>query len=244
MKNIILLFCLTAIIIAGITVYRNSKKQKPLVVILMGPPGSGKGTQALDLAKKLKIPHISTGDLFRENIKNKTALGLQAKELIDKGALVPDNIVVDMLFDHIYSNGYDKTGYILDGFPRTINQAAALDQRLGTKFNKIAINLSIDDAKLLERITGRLICKSCSASFHKIYFPPKNPGICDHCSGELYQRADDTEEVLKSRLEVYYKDTKPLIEYYNNKKELFDINSNNSKEVVFDNLVKTIDEVK
>ncbi|NGX27916.1 MAG: adenylate kinase [Candidatus Anoxychlamydiales bacterium] len=240
MKNIILLFILVIVAIAGLKTYRNAKEEKPLVVIMMGAPGAGKGAHAQDLSKTLNIAHISTGDLFRENIKNETQLGNMAKDLMDKGLLVPDKIAVDMLFKHIRDNGFDKTGYILDGFPRTLIQAKALDERLARDYKKIAVNLSIDEEKLVQRITGRLICKSCAASYHKENLPPKQDGICDNCSDELYQRDDDTEEVLKTRLEAYNKDTKPLLDYYQNKKILKDIDSNDTKEVVFENLLNTV----
>lgn len=240
MKNIILLFILVIVAIAGLKTYRNAKEEKPLVVIMMGAPGAGKGAHAKDLSKTLNIAHISTGDLFRENIKKETQLGNMAKDLMDKGRLVPDKIAVDMLFNHIKDNGFDKTGYILDGFPRTLIQAKALDERLARDYKKIAVNLSIDEEKLVQRITGRLICKSCAASYHKETLPPKQEGICDSCSDELYQRDDDTEEVLKTRLEAYNKDTKPLLDYYQNKKILKDIDSNGTKEVVFKNLLNTV----
>lgn len=240
MKNIILLFILVIVAIAGLKTYRNAKEEKPLVVIMMGAPGAGKGTHAQDLSKTLNIAHISTGDLFRENIKNQTQLGNMAKDLMDKGLLVPDKIAVDMLFNYIKDNGYDKTGYILDGFPRTLIQAKALDERLARDYKKIAVNLNIDEEKLVQRITGSLICKSCAASYHKVNTPPKTEGICDSCSAELYQRDDDTKEVLKTRLEAYNKDTKPLLDYYQNKKILKDIDSNGSKEVVFETLLNTV----
>lgn len=244
MKKLVLLLTLVAVIVVGITTYRHSKVQKPLVIIMMGAPGAGKGTHCVELSKTLNLPHLSTGDLFRENIRNQTELGKLAKDLIDKGQLVPDNIVVDMLFNHINSNGYDKTGYILDGFPRTMNQALALEQRVGKKYNVIAINLNIAEDKLIERITGRLMCKDCGAPYHKTALPPKVEGICDKCSGELYQRKDDTAEVLKSRLEVYNKDTKPLLDFYMSKKQLYNVDSNLGKEIVFENLVKTINDIK
>lgn len=240
MKNILLLFGLVVLVLIGLTTYRNSKKEKPLVVIMMGAPGAGKGTHSSELSKILNIPHISTGDLFRENIKNETEFGKTAKDLIDKGELVPDSLVVEMLFNHIHDKGYDLTGYILDGFPRTLIQAKALDQRLGKDFNKIALNLNTDEEKLIERITGRLICKSCQTPFHKINLPPKVEDKCDKCQSDLYQRDDDTKEVLISRLNVYNKNTKPLIDYYQKSNLLKDIDSNGSKEIVLENLLKNI----
>jgi len=238
MKNIFLLFGLVILLVMALTIYRNFKKEKPLVVIMMGAPGSGKGTHCSALSKTLDLPHISTGDLFRENIKNKTNLGNVAKELMDKGQLVPDSIVVEMLFKHIHDKGYDLTGYILDGFPRTIIQAKALDQRLGNNYIKIALNLAVDEEKLIDRITGRLICKSCQTPFHKTNLPPKVEGKCDQCDSDLYQRDDDTEEVFKDRLQVYNRDTKPLLEYYKKSKILKNVDSNESKDIVLENILK------
>ncbi len=240
MKNIFLLIGFCLLIIVGITSYRNSKKEKSLVVIMMGPPGAGKGTHAAELSKSLNLPHISTGDLFRDNIKRGTILGKKAKELIEKGSLVPDEIVIDMLFSHIKENGYNK-GYILDGFPRTINQAKALDKKLSKNAKKIALNLNIDDSFLIDRITGRLICRNCSTPFHKTFLKPKVEGKCDKCEGELYQRKDDIVEVVKRRLEVYHRETEPLLEFYQKQKALHEVDSNKSKEIVFDNILKTIE---
>lgn len=244
MKNIILLIAVVIIAIVAITVYRNSKREKPLVIIMMGAPGSGKGTNAIEISKKLNLPHISTGDLLRENIKNQTKLGSLAKQTINKGQLVSDELVIDMLFDHINSKGYNKTGYILDGFPRTINQAEILDSKLDNNYKKMVINLNIADEKLIDRITNRLMCKSCGAPFNKINSPPKVEGKCDFCQGDLYQREDDTKEVLKKRIEVYYKDTKPILNYYNKQNIVHDIDSNKERTVVFENLLKTIKESK
>ncbi|NGX64054.1 MAG: hypothetical protein KR126chlam6_01478, partial [Candidatus Anoxychlamydiales bacterium] len=160
------------------------------------------------------------------------------------GNLVPDNIVVEMLFTHIKDKGYDLTGYILDGFPRTIIQAKSLDERLLNDYTKVALNLNIGEEKLTDRITGRLICKSCQTSYHKTNIPPKKEGVCDSCQGELYQREDDTEEVLKNRLFVYNKDTKPLLEHYKNKKALKEIDSDKDISAVQDNILKTLKETK
>ncbi|ADQ05014.1 adenylate kinase [Caldicellulosiruptor owensensis OL] len=184
-------------------------------LILLGAPGAGKGTQAEYLSKRFSIPHISTGDILRENVKNETELGKKAKEYMDKGLLVPDEIVIEIVKDRIAKEDC-KNGFLLDGFPRTIAQAEALDrvlQELGQKIDKV-LNIEVPDEKILERMSGRRICKNCGASFHIIYRPPQKEGICDICGGELYQREDDKEETVKKRLEVYHAQTQPLIDYY------------------------------
>lgn len=184
-------------------------------LILLGAPGAGKGTQAEYLSKRFSIPHISTGDILRENVKNETELGKKAKEYMDKGLLVPDEIVIEIVKDRL-SKEDCKSGFLLDGFPRTIAQAEALDkvlQDIGQKIDKV-LNIEVPDEKILERMSGRRICKNCGASFHVIYRPPKKEGICDVCGGELYQREDDKEETVKKRLEVYHAQTQPLIDYY------------------------------
>lgn len=209
-------------------------------VILLGPPGAGKGTHAVELSKKIALPHISTGDIFRENVRNGTELGKKAKEFIDKGLLVPDAIVVDMLLKRISEKDCDK-GYILDGFPRTIAQAEALDTFL-TK-NKVptkVVDLEIADKLLVDRITGRLMCKSCGAPYHKTFVKPKVEGICDKCGGSLYQRADDTEAVVKERIAIYHKDSAPLIDFYKKKGLLKAVDGSKDKEKVFAELVDIV----
>ena len=240
MKNIFIILAILLIAGVAITTYKI-KHSSPLVVIMMGPPGSGKGTNAIELAKTLNLPHISTGDLFRKNIKEQTDLGKKVKELIDKGNFVPDEIVIDMLFSYIKENNFKK-GYILDGFPRTLNQAKELEKRIKGKV--IVLNLNIDDSKLVERITGRLMCRTCGAPYHKTFMPPKEQNVCDKCKGELYQRDDDTKEVVEKRLEVYHNETEPLISYYKNKDILFNIDASDSKETVFENLIDTIEKSK
>lgn len=215
---------------------KNTKQ--PLVVILLGPPGSGKGTQAVEIAKKLSLPHISTGDLFRENIQNNTALGQKAKSYIDKGNLVPDEIVLDMLFDRLNKNDCKK-GYILDGFPRTLAQAEALEPKLKT-VHYITINLDVKDDVLVDRISKRLICKECKTPYHEINMPPKVPGICDKCGGKLYHRDDDNAEVVKSRLDVYHKQSEPLIEYYKKQNHLVNVDASGKKEQIFKNIIDAI----
>ena len=196
--------------------------QKPLVVILLGAPGSGKGTQAVQLSAACSLPHISTGDLFRENIKGETEIGKQVKSYLDKGALVPDEVVFDILFDRIAKPDCQK-GYILDGFPRTSAQAHELEDSLRDKVRFAVFNLKVDDEIVIKRLSGRLVCKSCGKVFHKDSNPPKKEGVCDSCQGELYQRSDDNTTVIKDRLRVYHEQTKPLEEFYRQKGMLVDI---------------------
>jgi len=202
------------------------------VIILLGPPGAGKGTHAVPLSNKLKLPHISTGDLFRSHLKNKTELGIKAKKYIDNGELVPDELVLDILQERI-SQPDCKEGYILDGFPRTYAQAKSLEKRLDKEDSLKVIYLRAPDSILVDRITGRLSCSSCGAVFHKTFSPSKNSLECDNCQGKLIQRKDDTEEVVKKRLVVYHTETKPLIEYYKSSDSLFevDVNQRNKSEI-------------
>jgi adenylate kinase len=210
------------------------------MVILMGPPGAGKGTHAGLLSEYLNLPHISTGDLFREHIRSKTPLGLQAKEFMDKGNLVPDFLVLDMLFDRI-GRPCCKNGALLDGFPRTVAQAEALEKRLA-RCKLITLYFSIPDDVLIKRIAGRIACKNCGRPYHVNFDPPKEKGICDDCKGPLYQRDDDTESVVRRRLEVYYKETHPVIGYYAKKKDCFrQIESAGDKEAIFQEVLKALD---
>lgn len=208
----------------------SSNKKK--ILIFLGPPGSGKGTQASRLSKYLEIPHISTGDLFRENIKNETDLGKKVKAIIDSGRLVPDELVLDMLFDRV-GHADCAGGYILDGFPRRVSQAEALQKRLSADEEILALNLQVPDDVIVERLTGRLTCSSCGSVFHKKYNPPKQQGICDRCGGELIQRTDDTEAVVRERLRVYQEETQPLIEFYEIQNLLVNINGDQSPDTVF-----------
>ncbi len=187
--------------------------KKKTILIFLGAPGSGKGTQASRLADLLGTPHISTGDLFRDNIKNETELGAKAKAFMDEGKLVPDDLVLDMLFDRVAKSDC-KEGYILDGFPRRLTQANAFQDRLTPEERIIAVNLKVSNEELVRRLTGRLTCRSCGKVFHKENTPPQIEGSCDACGGELYQRPDDSTEVVKERLDVYLDETEPVVNYY------------------------------
>ncbi len=209
------------------------------VVILLGPPGSGKGTQAVEIAKEMKVPHISTGDLFRENIGNNTELGKEAKSYMDKGRLVPDELVLKMLFDRVAKPDC-FSGYLLDGFPRTIPQAAALDRFLKDKSHTIALNLEVPDEVIVKRIEGRLTCKACGNIHHRDFSPPAKEGICDKCGSPLTQRADDKRDVVLERLRVYNEQTAPLISHYEKQGVLKSVNGNRAPTVVLGDLLEII----
>lgn len=187
-------------------------------IIMLGAPGAGKGTQAQMIADKYEIPHVSTGDIFRENVKNGTQLGMEAKKYMDKGELVPDELTVRILLDRVAKEDC-KNGYVLDGFPRTIPQAEVLENALSEIGDKIdyAINVDVPDENIVRRMSGRRACLACGATFHIEHIPPKQEGICDKCGKELVQREDDKEETVKNRLEVYHKQTQPLIDFYTGK---------------------------
>lgn len=211
----------------------------PTVVILLGPPGSGKGTQAVRLAKELKIPHISTGDLFRENIGQNTELGKKAKSYMDAGQLVPDPLLLEMLMDRV-SRPDSAHGYLLDGSPRTIPQAEAIDQYLKGKARVIVINLDVPDEAIVKRIAGRVTCKDCG-NIQNLYFsPPKEEGKCDLCGGPMTQRKDDTPEVVKERLRVYHAQTAPLVDYYSKQGNLVTINGQNDPEVIYQQILQAV----
>ncbi|SHJ66717.1 Adenylate kinase [Dethiosulfatibacter aminovorans DSM 17477] len=200
-------------------------------LILLGPPGAGKGTQAEGISKEFNIPHISTGDIFRKNIKEGTDLGKKAQEYMNKGLLVPDELVVDLVKDRITQDDCEN-GFLLDGFPRTIPQAEALDtelDKLGMKLDKV-VNIEVDKEILVERAVGRRVCKQCGAAFHVKFNPPEAEGICTKCGGELQQRKDDTEETVTTRIEVYLEQTEPLIDYYSQKEGTV-LNINGQQEI-------------
>ena len=207
-------------------------------IILLGAPGAGKGTEASRIVDTYKLPHISTGDIFRENIKNETPIGLQAKSYIDKGLLVPDEVTCKIVEERI-SREDCKNGYMLDGFPRTIAQAEALDQI--TKLD-LVINIGVDHSLLLNRLCGRRVCKDCGESYHVSRLNGETK--CARCGGELYQRKDDNPETVQSRLDVYNAQTAPLIEYYTKKGLLFNVGGNVSPDEVFAEIAKKLDAMK
>lgn len=212
-------------------------------LILLGPPGAGKGTQASSIVDKYKIPHISTGDIFRKNIKEGTDLGKKAQEYMNKGALVPDEVVVAIVEDRLQEKDCEK-GFLLDGFPRTVNQAEQLDQvlgKMGVSIDKV-INVEVDKTILIDRAVGRRVCKNCGGTYHVKYNPTAKEGVCDACGGETYQRNDDTAETVIKRIEVYLNETEPLIEYYNNKGNLVTINGQQDIKKVFLDIVSALGE--
>ena len=212
-------------------------------LVLLGPPGAGKGTQAAEIVKKYNVPHISTGDIFRKNISEGTELGKKAKEYMDKGLLVPDELVVAIVKDRL-SESDCKEGFLLDGFPRTVDQADSLDtelKNLDYALDKV-LNIYVDKNALIERAVGRRICKSCGATYHISFNKPKEEGKCDLCGGELFQRSDDTEETVAKRIGVYLEQTEPLIDYYNEKGILANINGDQDIDIVFSEIVTVLGE--
>lgn len=221
---------------------QEQKENKPVVVILLGPPGSGKGTQAVELSKTFHLSHISTGDLFRQQIKNETELGKKVKGYLDKGSLVPDEVVFDMLFERISQSDCSK-GYLLDGFPRTSAQAHELEDSLRGKVHFVIFNLKVNDEQVINRLSGRLTCRNCGKIFHKDTNPPVKEGVCDACGGELYQRTDDSADVIKERLRVYYSQTKPLEEFYRGQGMLINVDSSATPQEVTKVLENKLSEV-
>lgn len=210
-------------------------------VILLGPPGAGKGTQAAGIVDKYHIPHISTGDIFRKNIKEGTELGKKAKGYMDQGLLVPDDLVVAIVEDRLKEDDC-KNGFLLDGFPRTVYQAEALDKvldKMNSALNKV-INVNVDKEILIERAVGRRICKDCSATYHIQFNPPVKASLCDKCGGPLYQRADDNEETVTKRIEVYLSETQPLINYYKEKGTLVTIDGQQPIDKVFQEIIAAL----
>ena len=211
-------------------------------IIMLGAPGAGKGTFAKMITDKFGIPAISTGDIFRENIKNGTSLGKKAKSYMDAGDLVPDELVCDLVVDRLKQDDCAK-GYILDGFPRTIPQAEALTNALKEQGTSIdhALEIDLSDDQIIERMGGRRVCKGCGATYHVVNIPPKKEGICDECGGELILRDDDTPETVKKRLDVYHEQTAPLIEYYKGQGILRVIDGSTGKDDGFAQICKILE---
>ena len=207
-------------------------------IIMLGAPGVGKGTQAKQIADKYSIPHISTGDIFRANIKNGTELGKKAKQYMDQGALVPDELTCDLVMDRIQQDDC-KNGFVLDGFPRTIPQAEALDAALGKINEKMdyAIDVDVPDENIVNRMSGRRACLNCGATYHLISIPPKVEGICDRCGSEIVLREDDKPETVQKRLKVYHEQTQPLIDYYKNQGILKSVDGTQPMDEVFKAIV-------
>lgn len=210
-------------------------------IIMLGAPGAGKGTQAKKIAAQYSIPHISTGDIFRANIKNNTELGQKAKTYMDKGELVPDSLVVDLIMDR-FKEADCANGYVLDGFPRTIPQAEALDNALKANGEKIdfAINVEVPDENIINRMSGRRACVGCGATYHIKYNPTKVEGVCDACGEKLILRDDDKPETVKNRLSVYHEQTQPLIDYYNKAGVLAEVDGTKDMEDVFKDIVNIL----
>lgn len=230
--------CILAFFTLGALLHNVEAEQKT-IVIMMGPPGSGKGTQAKRVSQELGIPHISTGDLFRENISQKTPLGQKAQGYINAGNLVPDALVIEMLFDRVSKPDAEK-GFLLDGFPRTIPQAGALDNKLTGKERLIVLNLQVSDEAIVKRMASRLSCPGCGAVYSTEVSPPKVAGKCDKCQEELFRRPDDAPEVVQRRLSVYREQTEPLIGYYTKKGVLLNVNGENAPDVVFEELMSQV----
>jgi adenylate kinase len=205
-------------------------------IVLLGPPGIGKGTAASKLSKKLGIPHISTGDMLRENVVQKTKLGIEAKSYMDKGLLVPDEVVIGMMKARIKKDDC-KNGFILDGFPRTINQAEKISKV--TKIDKV-VNIQASDDVIIDRLSKRKVCKKCGFIYHLVYIKPKKDNVCDKCGSELYQRKDDEPEAIKERLRVYRKETEPLVKYYKEKGILADVDGSGTPGEEFEGVMRVV----
>ena len=212
-------------------------------IIMLGAPGAGKGTQAKMIAEKYSIPHVSTGDIFRANIKDQTELGMEAKKYMDQGLLVPDELTVKILLDRVAQDDC-KNGYVLDGFPRTIPQAEVLDKAVSELNESIdfAINVDVKDENIVKRMSGRRACLKCGATYHIEHIPPKKEGICDKCGSELVLRDDDKPETVQKRLNVYHEQTQPLIDYYNKKGILKEVDGSQDMKDVFSAIVAILGE--
>ncbi len=212
-------------------------------IVMLGAPGAGKGTQAKLLAERFQIPHISTGDIFRMNIKEGTDLGKEAKGYMDRGQLVPDSLTIQLVIDRLQKEDCAK-GYILDGFPRTIPQAESLNEALDKLDDKLdfAVNVEVPDENITERMAGRRVCPACGATFHIVFNPPKQEGVCDVCQGALILRDDDKPETVKKRLGVYHEQTHPLISYYEKQDILVNVDGTQKVEKVFKEILELVGE--
>jgi adenylate kinase len=212
-----------------------------MYLVLLGAPGAGKGTQAAVISKELKLPHLASGDLFRQAVQKGTKLGELVNSYMEKGALVPDNVTIDVISERL--NEPDcSNGCVFDGFPRTLEQAKALDKVLGERNNSIdkAIYIDVSEQELMERLGGRWICRQCQAPYHEIHSPPKAPGKCDRCGGELYQRTDDNAETIRERLKVYFAQTTPVLDYYDQQGKLIRINGKLAIDHVSDSVLRAL----
>lgn len=217
-------------------------KEEKMKIVMLGAPGAGKGTQAKRIAGKYSVPHISTGDIFRANIKEGTALGVKAKEYMDKGLLVPDELVVDLVADRLQADDC-ANGFVLDGFPRTIPQAKALDEALEKMGSALdyAVNVDVPDENIVRRMSGRRACVGCGATYHTLYAPPAKEDVCNVCGGQLILRDDDCPETVQKRLDVYHTQTQPLIDYYKKADILHDVDGTQDIEIVFEQIVRLFD---
>jgi len=224
---------------------RGAKGEKKLRVIFLGPPGSGKGTQASCLSEKFGIPQISTGDILREAVTNKTGLGIKAKEYMNKGELVPDEVIIGIIRDRVVQTDCEN-GFILDGFPRTVVQAESFDEMTKEKNIPVDVVLSLDVSEelVVRRLCGRMVCKECGNNYHTEFNLPKKKGICSRCEGKLYHRPDDEEDVVRQRLKVYKETTEPLIDYYRQKGLLSVINGEDEISNIFNQLVSVLEGVR
>lgn len=218
--------------------------RKHMNLVLMGLPGAGKGTQAEHIVDNYHLPHISTGDMFRAAISEGTELGKQAKSYMDAGDLVPDEVTIGIVRERLGKDDCRK-GFLLDGFPRTVAQAEALEQILSDSHRSMdaVLYIEVDESKLMDRLTGRRICRQCGATYHVVYNPPKQEGVCDKCGGELYQRDDDSEETVKARLDVNNKQQQPLLDFYRSKGYLKTIDGNQEIDHVFTSIVQTLEDL-
>jgi len=210
-------------------------------IVLLGPPGSGKGTQAGVIAKKMGLAHVASGDLFRAAASRGDDLGQRAKSYMDKGLLVPDEITIEMILGRISEPDCEK-GFMLDGFPRTLEQAKALDEALRNRKESIdyVIYIKVSSEELVRRLSGRFICRKCQSPYHMVSSPPKVEGVCDKCGDELYQRSDDSEETVKKRLDVYFSETAPLIDYYKRSGKLVEIDGEGSIDRINESIMKAL----